>query len=200
MPEPIAAGTNRRVHHSTATVNAGEQIGFTVTISNNGTGTATGELVKTLFALAHSDARLVSWNNAFKVFRIIAPRGSAKGSRTELSEAKARFHSVAHLWGAWSIRQGQFELRPESGYDGYQDFQSFLTESELIRQWGQTFRSMRASSSPLFPADMWRPPETWVPPTRHPNWPGTGRIPRLTLPDDLLRQLRPAGRPRQSVG
>jgi hypothetical protein len=161
-------------------------------------GTATGELVKTLRALANSDPRCASWNNAVKVFCIIAKRRSAKGSRTDLLEAKRRFVSVAHLWGAWSIREGQFKLRPDLGYDGYQDFQSFLTEAEIIRRWGQKWRPTRARSSPLFPADMWRPPETWIPPTRHSNWPDTGRIPGHRLPGDLLRQLRPAGRPRRS--
>jgi hypothetical protein len=47
---------------------------------------------------------------------------------------------------------------------------------------------------------MWTPPENWKPPVRDPNWPNTGTIPALRLPDDLLRQLRPAGRPRKSVG
>jgi hypothetical protein len=164
-------------------------------------GTATGELVKTLFALANSNPRLASWNNAVKMFCIVANRESArKGSRTDVFEAKRRFFSVAHLWGAWSIREGRFEPQPDIGYDGYEDFQSFLTEAEIIRQWAHTWRSMRARSSPLFPADMWIPPESWKPPVRNGNWPNTGRIPALALPDDLLRQLRPAGRPRQIVG
>jgi hypothetical protein len=160
-------------------------------------GTATGELVKILFALARSDPRRASWSNAVKVFCIAKDR-SAKGSRTDLLEAKQRFSSVAHLWGAWSIREGRFEPRPDLGYDGYDDFQSFLAEAERIRHWGQTWQPPRANSSPLFPADIWRPPETWRPPKREPNWPDTGRVADLRLPDHLLSQLRPAGRPRQT--
>jgi hypothetical protein len=112
-------------------------------------GTATGELVKALLALAISDPRLASWSNAVRVF-IIAKDRSAKGSRTDLLKAKQRFSSVAHLWGAWSIREGRFEPRPDVGYDCYDDFQSFLAEAESIRRWGQTWQPPRTNSSPVF--------------------------------------------------
>ena len=51
--------------------------------------------------------------------------------------------SVAHLWAAWCFREGKFELHPDVGYDGYADFQSFLTESEILRQWGRSWRAPR---------------------------------------------------------
>jgi hypothetical protein len=160
-------------------------------------GTATGELFKTLFTLANSSPALASWNNAIRIAELGATRSKRKGSRTELWSAKRRFLSVAHLWGAYSIRGGEFSERPELGYDGYDDFQSFLTEAEILRQWGQGWRPPRERSSPFLPPDVWRPPENWRPPTRQVGWPNTGVIPQLRLPDDLLAGLRPSGRPRR---
>jgi hypothetical protein len=54
------------------------------------------------------------WNNAIKIAELIAAREKTKGSRTEQWEAKSRFLSVAHLWGAWSIRKRSFWLTPRS--------------------------------------------------------------------------------------
>ena len=158
-------------------------------------GTATGEMLKTLFALANSDPRRTSWNNAIKIFEFIAKQRRAKGVRTDLWEAKRRFLSVAHLWGAWCIREGRFGGRPELNYDGYDDFQSFLAEAEELRRWVQRWRPPRAKSLPLLPSNMWQVPATWSPPARLPNWPETGVIPVLKLPNDLLAVLAPPGRP-----
>jgi hypothetical protein len=161
-------------------------------------GTATGELFKTLFALANSSSPdLASWNNAIKIAELVATRPRRRGSRTDLSNAKRRFRSVAHLWSAWSIREGEFSERPELGYDGYDDFQFFLTEAEILCEWGQTWQPRRATSSPFLPSDVWRPSENWLPPMRQAGWPRTGVIPQLRLPADLLAQLRPSGRPRR---
>jgi hypothetical protein len=160
-------------------------------------GSATGESFKTLFALANTDAALASWNNANKIAELIAARAKTKGSRTALWEAKSRFLPVAHLWGAWSIRERQFLSDPEVGYDGSTDFQSFLAEAEILRRWGQTWRAPRAKSGPPLPPDAWQVPEGWEPPTRQPGGPKTGMIPHLTLPEDLLLTLKPSGRPRK---
>ena len=106
---------------------------------------------------------------------------------------------MAHLWGAWCIREGRFSPRPDIGYDGYADFQSFLTEAEILRQWGQSWRHPRDKAEPPLPAEVWRVPEDWRPPIRQPGWPATGMIPYLTLPEELLATLKPAGRPRKPV-
>jgi len=161
-------------------------------------GTATGELFKTLFALARTNPALASWNKAVKVAELTATRCKSGGSRTAYWEARHRFLSVAHLWGAWAIRDYQFLTDPEVGYDGYAAFQSFLTEAEILRLWGQTWRPPRAKSRPPLPPDVWRVPEGWEPPERQPGWPQTGVIPDLALPEDLLAELRPAGRPRKA--
>jgi hypothetical protein len=160
-------------------------------------GLATGDLFKTLFALAKNNAALASWENAVKIYEVSAKRVGAKGSRTDLFQQKRRFLSVAHLWGAWSIREGQFIQRPEVGYDGFAEFQSFLTEAEILRDFGQNWLAPRENSRPPLPPDVWRVPDGWKPGARRPGWPETGMIPDLTLPHDLLTSLRPAGRPRK---
>lgn len=159
-------------------------------------GTATGELFKVHFALACTRPELASWNSAARIAALTARRCRQRGARTVQLAAGQRFLTVAHLWGAWSIREGKFELHPEVGYDGFADFQSFLTEAEILRDWGQTWRQRRAKSDPFLPADVWRVPDEWTPPGRLAGWPQTGRIPLgLTLPDELLAELKPAGRP-----
>ena len=160
-------------------------------------GSLAGELFKTLFALANTDPALASWNNAIKIAELIATREKTNGSRTAQWDARSRFLSVAHLWGAWSIRKRQFLADPEVGYDGWANFQSFLAEAEILRRWGQTWRAPRATSEPPLPPDVWQVPEDWEPPTPQPGWPKTGMIPYLTLPEDLLLRLKPAGRPRK---
>jgi hypothetical protein len=95
-------------------------------------GTATGELFKTLWALFNTKPELTSWNNAVKIAERVAARSNAKGSRTDQWDARRRFLSVAHLWGAWCIREGRFGECPEVGYDGYHDFQFFLAEPKFF--------------------------------------------------------------------
>ena len=160
-------------------------------------GTMTGDLFKTFFVLAKSNPTFASWNNAIKIVESAAARAKMSGARTALSEAKRRFLTVAHLWGAWSIREGKFKQHPEVGYDGYADFQSFLTEAEILRDWGQNWRARRAKSKPPLPGDIWRVPEDWQPPPRQSGWPRTGGIPDIVLPEHLLAELKPAGRPRR---
>ncbi|MBN4046533.1 hypothetical protein JYU02_00885 [bacterium AH-315-P15] len=161
--------------------------------------TATGELFKILFTLANTDLKLASWSNAIKLTELVATRSKVSGSRTALWGAKSEFHSVAHLWGAWSIREGKFDPLPEVGYDGYADFQSFLTEAEILRQWGQSWSPPRDKGKPPLPADAWIVPDDWQPPERFPGWPPTGRIPHMTLSDELLENLKPAGRPKKET-
>lgn len=159
-------------------------------------GTATGEMFKALFAIANTDPTLASWNNAARIAEIIAARRRT-GARSAQWAARRRFLPVAHLWGAWSIREGRFGGCPDVGYDGWHDFQSFLAEAEILRHFGQEWRPQRAKSTSPLPLDVWRVPETWMPPERQPGWPDTGKIPLMSLPENLLRKLKPAGRPRK---
>ena len=53
--------------------------------------------------------------------------------------------------------------------DAGADFQSFLAEAEILRQWGQTWQQRRATSEPPLPSEVWRVPGNWEPPTRRPG-------------------------------
>ena len=158
-------------------------------------GRATGELFKTFFALSNTDPRLASWKNAIQIVDSTTKSSKVKGARTKLLQARDRFLSVAHLWAARAIREGQSVLHPEVGYDATADFQSYLAEAEILRQWGQTWRPPRAKSEAPLPPNVWQVPAGWEPPTRQPGWPKTGMIPLITLPKGLLAELKPAGRP-----
>ena len=162
-------------------------------------GAVTGELFKTFFALWNTNASLASWNNAIKIATHVAARNRVRSARSVQWRERSRFLSVAHLWGAWSIRERQFLPRPETGYSRCADFQCFLTEAEILRDWGQTWRPPRNKGEPPLPAEVWRVPEDWRPPARQLGWPMTGMIPDLILPDELLAMVRPAGRPRKPV-
>jgi len=160
-------------------------------------GTVTGELFKALWALYHTDAALASWNNAVRIAETTAARARVSGSRSGLWKARRRFHSVAHLWAAWVIREGRFETHPHLGYDGCADFHSFLAEAEILRAWGQEWLPPRSKSEPLLPRDVWHTPAKWAPPARRRGWPETGKVPHLKLSPELLAGLQTAGRPRK---
>lgn len=150
-------------------------------------GLQTGELFATFFALAASHPRLASWSNAIKLMEIAAARSHTSGARTALWKVKRRFLTVAHLWGAWHLREGRFETRLELGYD---DFRSFLTEAEILRDWGQVWRQPRSKSKPPLPDGVWRVPQNWEAVPK-----AAIRIPEIR--EEFLTELRPAGRPRR---
>ena len=160
-------------------------------------GSATGELFKVYYALCCSNPELASWNHAIKVANSVASSEQARGGRTYRRDTKSGFITVAHLWAAWSIRGRQFATDPSVGYNGYEDFQSFLAETEILRDWGQYWRPNRAKSPTPLPAEVWRVLEGWIPPQCQEAWPPTGRVPILELAPSLLKGIRPAGRPRR---
>ena len=55
--------------------------------------------------------------------------------------AKKRFLTVAHLWGAYCIRGRKFEERGDLDYRYTDDFESFLTEADILRKWGQSWKA-----------------------------------------------------------
>ena len=97
-------------------------------------GRATGEAFKAFFALASTDPALASWNNAIKVAELIAKRFKAKGARTDLWDAKRRFLTVAHLWGARSIRERKFVQHP--AYVRLWHFSGISPAPTNVRYWG----------------------------------------------------------------
>jgi hypothetical protein len=151
-------------------------------------GVWTGDIFKAYYALCQSHKHFASFENAFRIMERCT--GRAPGVRSSFNKAKSKFITVAHLWTAWSIRDGKFATHPEVGYDGHADFQAFLTEAEILRDWGQNRRPPRAKAQPPMPVDVWRVPDDWGPLVRQLGWPVIG-IPVLTLPDDLLADLKP---------
>jgi len=162
-------------------------------------GSAVGELFKALWLLARTDPARASWANAIRLAETTAARHRVSGARSALYEARRRFDSVAHLWGAWSIRGRRFQHNLSVGYEGAHDFQFFLAEAEMLRRWGRSWRAKRANSRPPLPANAWRVPDGWEPPEHKPTWPRSGGIPDLILPEELLRDLPRLGRPRKSA-
>ena len=162
-------------------------------------GTATGEIFKVFFALAQTDPSLASWANATRIAERIAARHGVPGARSALYEGRRRYGSVAHLWAARTIRGSQFQQDLSVGYGAWHDFQFFLAEAEYLRQWGRAWRPPRPNSKPPLPPNTWRVPDGWAPPEHQPNWPQSGGMPDLILPDDMLRGLRGPGRPRKSA-
>jgi hypothetical protein len=128
---------------------------------------------------------------------LIGRRAGLKGSRTHQWYCRKRFLRVAHLWGAWCLRAGRFVTALEVGYHGYHEFESFLMESEILRDFGQTWRPRRAKGKSPLPPELWRVSDTWRPTQRQPGWPESGTIRIGQLPEDLLAKLRPSGRPRK---
>ena len=160
-------------------------------------GTAVGQMFKTFFALWNRDPELASWENATRIAERTAVQQRVPGSRSALLEARRRFRPVAHLWTAWCLREGKFLERPDAGYNYGHDFQFFLAEAEILREWGQSWRAPRAKAEPPLPPDVWQVPDEWQPPERRPGWPPTGQIADLIVPDELVADLRKSGRPRK---
>ena len=149
-------------------------------------GLSIGELFTALYILAKHKPKLASWESAIKIYELSAKRAGLTGTRTDLHERRRRFLSVTHLWAAWCIRGNSLNDHPELEYDQWTDFQYFLAETEILRDFGQTWRPSRAKAEPPLPSEVWRVPLDWKPPPRRPGWPNTGMIPNLALPDDLM--------------
>ena len=149
-------------------------------------GTAMGELFKILFAFANHKPERASWEYSARIVEKYATTAKVSGARTSIMAAKRRFLTVAHLWGAYSIRGREFRERVEVHYHYADDFESFLTEAEILRKWGQTWKADAAKAKSPLPAGTWAMPEIWTPAPRKPGWPPTGMIPGILPPHDLL--------------
>lgn len=158
-------------------------------------GQATGEMIKAYFVLADTAPELASWNNAAKLAENAAALDGRPVSRNKLLAARRSLLSAAHLWGAWVIRGGCFV---SEDCDGWTDVQFFLAEAENLRAWGQDWRARRENAKPPLPAEVWRVPDNWRRPERRPGGPLPGAVPEMSLPSELLVDLRPAGRPRKA--
>lgn len=154
-----------------------------------------GVPLKVLFALAHTEEKLVSWENAMLIVERTNPGPEYATSRASLTRFRREFLTVAHLWGAYALRDWQFIQDLSVGYTYADDFQSFLAEAEALRCWGQGYTPGRAKSCPILPAEMWTTPADWASPERREGWPDTGRIRAVELAAEQVAGLRPQGRP-----
>jgi hypothetical protein len=159
-------------------------------------GLVMGDMLWIFFTLAATHQSLASWNNAVKFAEVEAVKFGVSGARTALWDVKRRFQTVAHLWCAWSIRDGQFSADPNVEDAGFHEFLIFLIDAEYFRRWGQTWQPSRSKSRPPLPDEVWRVPENWLPPIALPLSSREGRIPLRRLDESVLAELRPAGRPR----
>ena len=160
-------------------------------------GQAVGNLTKVLVGLILDQPELASWNHAIHVVSKQNSHNNIPASKAYLWAAKTQLLSVAHLWGAYCIREGQFVSRPESGYDLATDFQYFLCEAEMIRHLGRNLHQDRDKAEPFLPEDAWHVPYEWEGPEHRSEWPERpGEKLAYCLPPELILHRRPGGRPR----
>lgn len=156
-------------------------------------GIWTGDLTNIYFMLAGNQPKLASWESAIKVMVKATAKAKTAGSRSLLRKAKSEFASVAHLWAAWTMRLDEGSAFARFDGDRYVAFQHFLHESEVIRDWGQSWKQSRAKAKPPLPDDVWRVPDDWQRPDG-PEWPEYWTRTGFGLSRDMLDELKPTGR------
>jgi hypothetical protein len=161
-------------------------------------GSLLGEVFKVFFALANHQPEWASWAHAARIVERGAAAARVPAARTSIMGAKQRLLSVAHLWGAYSIRGRKWQAKLEVNYTYTDDVLNFLAEAEILRNWGQGWKANAAKAKPPLPAEVWEMPATWVPPFRKPGWPATGMIPDIELSPEMLSPPGARGRPRRN--
>ncbi len=101
------------------------------------------------------------------------------------------FKTVAHLWGAWSIREGKFTAKPEMDDSGWMEYQAFLTQAEILRDWGQNWKQGYSKAKPPLHCEVWQAPDYWQPPVQRDDWPLFGAIPHMAVDPIFLEDLKP---------
>lgn len=150
-----------------------------------------GEILKAYFILSWNTPKQASWEKAIGYAVDAASIAKVSGVRSSFKKAQKQFETVAHLWGAWAIREGKFTHDPETGYEARIDFQAFLAESEILRDWGQNWKPGYAKAKTPLPANVWRVPDDWHPPKREDGWPQIGVIPHMTFDEEYFGRLKP---------
>jgi hypothetical protein len=150
-----------------------------------------GDLYRGLFYLSWEYPKLASSENVIRLAEIEATRAGSPGSRSNFKAAQSQFKTVSHLWAAWMMRGGKFVHDPDTGYTGWIDFQSFLAESEVLRDWGQYWKPDYANAKTPLPDEVWRVPEDWQPPDQREGWPTIGLIRGAEFHENDLKELKP---------
>ena len=76
--------------------------------------TAAGQILKTYFGLYNTNPGLATLANAIKIAERVAGQHGKSGSRSSLQDCWSQYRSVAHLWGAWVLRDLRFMEKPEA--------------------------------------------------------------------------------------
>ena len=77
--------------------------------------TAAGQILKTYFGLCNTDPGLATLENVIKIAERVAGQHGKSGSRSSLRDCWSQYRSVAHLWGAWVLRDLRFMEKPFCG-------------------------------------------------------------------------------------
>lgn len=87
------------------------------------------------------------------------------------------------------VRDGKFANSSENSWEGWIEFQTFLAESETLREWGQNWKQDYAKARPPLPADVWHVPDDWQVPAQRNNRPPVGGIPHMDFEAGFLDDL-----------
>jgi hypothetical protein len=165
-------------------------------------GQRVGDVVKTLWALICSHPELASWDCAISIVEDESFAGGIQISRATLRACLSEMSAVLHLWGAFALREYQFRADPNVGYDGLDDLAAFMTEAMTLLQQLYIWRDGRKRPHKLLAGEAIGPWIGWQPHEPRQGWPDTGRLPVVSLDDNIrLPVRRPPGRPpgRKSV-
>ncbi len=92
-----------------------------------------------------------------------------------------------------NTRGHRFRRINQIGYTAWKDFEAFIAEAEIYREWGEDHYAppKRKKAMPLLdPALTWKPPPDWVLTWRRsPGWPPPPRVPRFSLAEWMMEAV-----------
>jgi hypothetical protein len=148
-----------------------------------------------LFALHGSDPERASWNAAAVLVEEHARDADFPTDKTTLLKCVKQFTSVLHFWGAFWVRGHGVVVDKDDPGASLNDWRRFLTEAEILRQWGQGTYAPRKPKKPFLPEKMWAlPPELLL--LGSGDWAEEVRLHALSLDDAFLATRKMPGRPR----
>jgi hypothetical protein len=163
-------------------------------------GQRVGEVVKVLWSLIRNRPDIASWESAIWVVEDFSAGAGLTTSRSTFRSHLIELRSVLHLWGAFALRNYQFFVDPNAGYDGLDDVTAFISEAMALRQQLCDWRNRRNQPDTLLAGDVFGPWRGWQPHQPQSGWPDTGRLYAISLQADVCVPVpRRSGRPPNSV-
>lgn len=156
-------------------------------------GTVAGAQVEMVWALAHHAPQQASRRKAVYLMEIQATKDKRPGTKSQFGDIWSQYQPVAHLWAAFNTRRHRFRRIDEVGYTAWKDFEAFITEAEIYREWGENHYAppKQKKRTPLLdPALTWKPPPNWVL-TWHMSlgWPPPPTVPPFSLAEWMIEAL-----------